>query len=356
MQSTERPGNQPLHGLSVDWLAEACGTPGDLLWALARDSGQMYKPPREQKKWSGGVRVIDPPVARYKRLLRRMNRVLSEAVGVHEAWHGGVKRRSSFTSARKHLGKPFLVTRDVRECFSSIGPKDLFRAFTRVGADAAFATFLSGIMTVRGRIPQGGPLSNLAVNLFFLRQDGHLLNVAKARGAGYSRLTDDFVVSTKSRADAVAIGREIDQQIEGRGLRISGRKRFEKGLLPGHRRKEIHSLIVNSRRGVRLKRPHVQEAMAITEKYARRCACATPSDIRLLAALRERVSGWIYYMRQADESPARHIARMQSLADSKVLSMLRAKGLCPHKGKWWTRSEAARLPAAWEKLTSRAVA
>jgi len=343
-----------LQGLSVDWLAVEIGTPADFLWTMSRDSEQMYKPSREQKMKGGKIRIIDPPRRQYRRLLRRINRVLAEAVGVHEAWHGGVKGRSSFTSARKHLGKPFLVTRDIRECFPSIGPEDLFRAFRRVGADSRFAAFLSGIMTVRGRIPQGGPLSNLAVNLFFLRQDGHLLNVARSKGAAYSRLTDDFVVSTRSRVDASVMAAEIDHQIEGRGLTISGKKRYQKGLILGNRRKEIHSLVVNSRRGVRLKQAHVQEALTVTERYARRCACATPSDLVQLATLRQRASGWVYYMRQADQSPARHLASMLSAADSKVLTMLREKGLCPHKGKWWIEGEATRLAAAWVKRPTKA--
>jgi hypothetical protein len=118
--------------------------------------------------------------------------------------------------------------------------------------------------------------------------------------------------------------------------------------------KEIHSLIVNSRRGLRPRRPHINKALGLAEYYARRARQAEPQELPYLAALRARAYGMMYYCRQADFSPARHLRRMLAHADQKVLRMLRARGLYPHKNKWWVvvrkgRNEPERLVSLWNK-------
>jgi hypothetical protein len=180
----------------VSWLADECGTTEDFLWILAKDSKVMYKPTRRQVKKGGrGYREIDAPKQEYKRILKRVTKVLSSHIRHHPAAHGGVPGRSSFTSARAHCGAKFVVTRDIKDCYPSISRKELFRAFRLLGASRPFAKFLSSIMTVHERIPQGGPPSCLALNLCFLRMDDHFYRRAESQHSNYRRLADDFVIS-----------------------------------------------------------------------------------------------------------------------------------------------------------------
>jgi len=207
-------------------------------------------------------------------------------------------------------------------------------------------------MTVHGRIPQGGPLSSLAVNLYFLRMDDHFYRRARTCRSNYGRLTDDFIMSSDNRGTALAFGAELDHAISRRHLTINEKKRQTKGFLAGDQRKDIHSLIVNSRRGLSPKQDHVTKALGLAEYYSRRSRNADPEDIPYLAHLRERAYGMMYYCRQADFSPASHLKRMLSCADRKVLRMLQMKGLYPHKNKWWVavkkgRNEPRRLACLW---------
>jgi hypothetical protein len=206
-------------------------------------------------------------------------------------------------------------------------------------------------MTVAGQIPQGGPLSSLALNLFFLRQDEHLDMVARRVKGTYTRLADDLVVSVSTREAATAIGVELDYAIADRGLRVNARKREKKGLLPGDKLKEIHGLIINSRRGLRPKDEHIQKALRLLEHYCRRCRCATPADLESLAYLRRVVCGWMYYMRQAHRSPARDMRRRIQFADARVNNVLKRNGIQASKNKWWVlgnkRNEPRRLTAQY---------
>ena len=352
MPYKNREIKKPLVGMSVSWLADECGTTEDFLWMLARDSTLMYKPTREQLKQGGnGYREIDPPKQQYKRILRKITKVLSSNMKYHPAAHGGVPGRSSFTSAKPHCGAKFIVTRDIKNCYPSISPQALFKAFRLLGASPTFAKFLSAIMTVHEHIPQGGPPSSLALNLYFLRMDDHFYRKSKSQGSNYIRFADDFVISTNSRKKAIALENELDHGIKHRNLKINEKKREKKGLLAGDQLKEIHSLVVNSRRGLKPKSEHVKKGLDLAERYARCCRCAKLADLPFLADLRQRAAGMMYYFRQADFSPARHIRKMLEHADKKVLLMLLKKGLQPYKNKWWlvhtTRNEPQRLLRLW---------
>lgn len=286
--------------------------------------------------------MIDPIKRRYRALLRRVGRCLYRLIGIHPSWHGGTPGKSSFTSARKHEGCRFLVTRDVSDCFASVSPDMLEKALRRLGASPQFGRFLARLMTVRGRIPQGGPLSNLALNLFFLRQDRHLHRSIEAKGGAYGRLTDDCVASVATREKALKAAKELDQAIEGRGLRVNKNKRRKRGLLAGDRPKQLHSLEITSRSNIRPKTEHKQKALSLAESYARQCRRSQPGDLERLAALRAQVSGYMYYMRQADRSPARHIRHMVKVADNNVRTMLRKHRLRAPE-KWWKPAESRRL-------------
>ena len=86
-------------------------------------------------------------------------------------------------------------------------------------------------MTVHGRIPQGGPTSCLALNLYMLRMDDHLYNRTREKGGHYSRLADDFVISADNREKALKLECELDHAIRHRKLEVNERKRKKKGFL-----------------------------------------------------------------------------------------------------------------------------
>jgi hypothetical protein len=317
----------------------------------------MYKKPRPQPKKNGvGTRIITPPKQEHKKLLKKIAKTLSGNIKHHPAAHGGVPGRSSFTSARPHCGARVIVTRDIENCYPSIPRHKLFKAFINLGASSKFAKFLSSMMTVNDQIPQGSPTSSLALNLFLYRMDDHFYKRANSRKGTYRRLADDFVISVNSRDKAIALGDELDNGISHRKLTVNKKKRDKKGFLPGDKLKIIHSLNVNSKRGLKPKREHIKKALGYAEHYARCCKCARPSDLLFLASLRQQVTGWMYYCRQAEFSPTRHIRWILERADQKVLQMLIGKGLQPYKNKWWimnnTRNEPLRIIRMWERELS----
>lgn len=353
MKLKNRDIKKPLQGMTIAWIADECGVSVELLKKLAENTDVMYNPTRKEPKKGGcGFREIDPPKKQYKRLMRKIAKALSFNIKHHPAAHGGIPGRSSFTSARAHCGARFVATRDIHNCYPSIKTQQLLVAFVKLGASLEFARFLSSVVTVHNRIPQGGPCSSLALNLYLLRMDDHFYERAKNKGFNYGRLADDFVISSNARENVMALANELDHSIIQRNLEINKNKLIKKGFLGGDKLKEIHSLIINSPRGLKPKAAHVKKGLKTAELYARCCRCAQIEDIPYLADLRQQVTGWMYYFRQADFSPASHMKQILDRADDKVLRMLKYKGLKPHKNKWWlvsdTRNEPERLLRQWD--------
>src|SRR4051794_15482660 len=125
-------------------------------------------------------------LAKPKRMFKRLHAWFQANRLAHPAAHGGVRKRSCFTSARLHLAR-HTWTRDVADCFPSVS-EELFRAeLLALGFSAETAHILTRLCIVRGGIPQGSPISNDALNLYLWRVDQAMASYCGSMGLGYSR-------------------------------------------------------------------------------------------------------------------------------------------------------------------------
>ena len=179
---------QPVH------LAEAMGLSIDRLWAFARHIDSCYKPRRMQ--WDGKKhRPIDPMYGSPKKLLKKLHCFFQSNRLSHASAHGGVRGRSCFSSARVHLGRRFVWTRDAADCYPSVSPASMLTELRALGFPKSTSSILARLFTYRGGIPQGSPVSGDALNFFFWRLDQLMSSIAGASSLGYTRVADDFVIS-----------------------------------------------------------------------------------------------------------------------------------------------------------------
>ncbi|MGD8451333.1 MAG: reverse transcriptase family protein [Phycisphaerae bacterium] len=308
--------------------------------------------PTRQKRVCGKIREIDAPKPQTKSILRKLHRFLVRAVPPHPCAHGGAKSRSCFTSARRHLGRRYVVTRDVRDCYPSISQLELKKRLLGMGFGSDVALLLSFLCTVRGRMAQGSPVSSDALNLFLYDADRALSAACGRNGSRYSRTYDDMVISVQSPSLAEWPGDAMRRQIEGHGLSINARKLRMNGFAAQHREQRVHNLRVNNRRGVKIVAEQTAKALALAEAYLRGAKVVSADSLEGLARKRAQVAGWMYYTRQADFGPARHIKRLLEAGDRHVMRALASRGLSARRGKWWItskkRNEPRRLAQAWD--------
>lgn len=343
--------------LTVSDIAHVMGLDVGQVWGLARNMDRAFYPTR-RKRVRGKIREIDAPKPVTKRTLRKLHRFFQRRLGAHPSVHGGARSRSCFTSARQHLGRRYVVSRDVKDAYPSISQQALKGRLLGLGFRADVALLLSLLCTVRGRLAQGSPVSSDALNFFFYDSDRALSAACRRRGARYSRTYDDMVISVNLPSMAEWPGELMRRHIENHGLSINPRKLRKSGFKPRHHEQRVHNLVVNNKRGVRVPDEHAQRAVKLVEAYLRGTKVVSSGSLERLAYLRCQVTGWMHYCRQAEFGPARHIRRLLDAGDLHVQHALSAAGLVPNRKKWWvvcpTRNEPARLATIWKRLRAAA--
>lgn len=344
-----------LEKLSPSDVAEACGVSLGQLVAFARDPDLLFKP-RIARCVKGKVRELDPPTPAGKRLLKRLHRLLQAVLPPGPMVHGGAKGRSCFTSARKHVGRAFIVKRDIRRCYPSIGRDLVMGQLTFSGVREDTARLLTDLLVVRGCVSQGSPASGDALNIVLATFDVEVQGFCATHGLRASRTYDDVVVSTNDRTKVEIVGQFIEDRLAARGLEISERKKRRNGLqtqsAPKERPPTVHSLVVSKSRGVAIGRQQRERAIRLAEAFRNGCRAATPSSLSGLARLRRQVVGHLRYVGQADVGPKKNLRQLIDAGDRAIARRVAGAGV-PPSGKPWHYQysgydEPARIEKEWD--------
>jgi len=161
---------------------------------VLRARGRYYRSARIPKR-DGNYRTLSVPSGKLKLLQHKIkNHVLDQT-----AWlgcvHGGIRGRSVLTNARPHVGKPLVLTLDVRDCFPSVGCARVSRIFRSLGFEGQAVVILTQATTWKNQLPQGAPTSTSIANLALLGVDRRLLGLAREHGFSYTRHIDDLSLS-----------------------------------------------------------------------------------------------------------------------------------------------------------------
>ncbi len=340
------------HLITPNDVAQAVGCTENRLWRIARNIEDYYYPTRIQR---GGKksRPLDVPKKPLMNLHRKLHAWFQKKKCFHNSAHGGVRGRSCFSSARRHLGKRFVCTRDAKDCYPSISPSAIKHELSKIGFRTDTAQLLSLLCTVRGGLPQGSPTSGDILNLFLYRMDQTLSSKAGSWGVAYSRFADDFVCSGKSRQNTERVAESMESALREKGIDVNAKKKRASGYQPCHVRQHVHSIHVNSRSDTNICQEHRDKILKLAERYWSACKSVQPESLPRLAKLRDSLRGWLYYCRQADKSPAREIKRILDRGDRRVRNRLKRFGLSAHKNKWWLvsskRNEPRHLAIAWQR-------
>jgi Reverse transcriptase (RNA-dependent DNA polymerase) len=286
---------------------------------------------------------------RFKQLLRWLHR---QGLA-HARAYGGVAGRSCFTHAEIHLGKKFTWTRDVSDCFPSITPEAIKTALLSLGFRADTSKLLSLLFTIRGRVPQGSPLSNVALNLFLWDTDQCLASVGGQSRLSFGRFCDDSVITSNNFQAGEGAVRLLEMKLREKGLQINQKKKKKNGLQRRESGQRVHSIDISSRQGTKITRDHRAEADLLCNKFVTACRSLQPSSILAAAHLRVRLVGHMHYHRQAKLSLARHIRQQIEIGDRHVQRKLSSLNIIAERNKWWSmqngRNEPKRIAVLWEK-------
>lgn len=342
--------------LKPDDIAEVMGVPVGVLWKWAKDTEVLFKPPRKEIV-RGKMRDLESPYFWAKQRLRRLHRFLQRHYPGHRNAHGGVKGRSCFTGARKHLGRGYVVIRDISQCYPSVTTDNLQDRLRALGFRHETALLLAKLSTVRDHLPQGSPISADILNLFLYDSDDDLARALEKQGVRLHRCYDDMVASTNSRKAAASASDRIEATIVNHGLQVNENKKAKNGLTNRNSRQTVHNLDVSNPAGVAIRKEDIQKATALAEAYVRGAKSVNPETLEAIARKRQQVSGYICHFDQAKFSNADHLRLLRKHGDRHVKQVLFSLGLDAQK--WYVKqgrvNRPSKLAAAWKrKLQARA--
>lgn len=346
----------PLSQLTPGDIANRLGISEVDLWARARSVDACFKP-TVRRMFRGKVRDLDRPDGGHKIWMRKLHRFLQSNYRPHRAVHGGCKRRSCFTAAHLHKGgKAVLLIRDIANCYPSIHTAQLIDGLARYGFRAETAELIGLLMTPRGRVAQGSPLSADALNYYLYPLDEVLYAACRENGFRYTRTYDDIVVSGDNHAIGIALGRMIEREIGRLGLTVNEKKKLKNGRQTNRKEQRVHNLVVNSRLGIALPDEHAKEALREAMAYANGAVSARPDSLVGLACRRQVAGGHLNYCRQADFAPVTVVKKLIGQGDQTVRDRLKKEGVTKRK-KWWKpgRKDAVikELADRWRTVRSR---
>ena len=126
---------------------------------------------------------------------------------------------------------------------------DLFR---RMRFDARLVEILVGLLTLRGRLPQGAPTSSAIADLVLKPVDEQVHAAAQRLGVRVTRYVDDFAFSGLTRDGLPKLRAVIGRELRTVGLAAN----HSKDTLTGRgRRQVVHGLVVNGSADGRLSIP-----------------------------------------------------------------------------------------------------
>lgn len=182
--------------------------------------------PKKHKDGTIKIRTIRPPKNELKLIQSRIKNNILNKIPLPDYIHGGVKKKSNITNAKKHQGNKYIFTTDLQEFFPSIKSKRVYKTFVDLNYSTHFSRLLTKLTTWKYEVPQGTPTSSHIANIVFLETDKLLDKLSKENAITYTRYVDDLTFSAQK--DFSHLIKEILEIIQKNSFKISHRKTIYK--------------------------------------------------------------------------------------------------------------------------------
>jgi RNA-directed DNA polymerase len=167
-------------------------------------------------------RILNPSTNRLKIIQKRiLNEILSN-LEIPDYAYGAVKKRDNIKNAKKHQGKKFKFTTDLKNFFPSISHSQVFEMFRSHNFSPTVSRILTQLTTYKGQLPQGTSTSPHVANLVFAKTGKILQTFSQTNHLTFTSYIDDLTFSSsKDFKDKTQIILDI---LKTAGYKISHKK------------------------------------------------------------------------------------------------------------------------------------
>ena len=152
--------------------------------------------PKLDSKGNPKQRIINPSINRLKVIQKRIQKNILLKLHMPDYAYGAVKGRDNVSNAKKHQGKKYKFTTDLKDFFPSITNKSVYEMFVKEKFSHEVSSLLTKLTTFKGKIPQGAPTSSTLANLVFRKTGDILDNFSKENGLTFTSFVDDMTFSS----------------------------------------------------------------------------------------------------------------------------------------------------------------
>jgi RNA-directed DNA polymerase len=153
-------------------------------------------------------RIIDVPRPELKRVQRALHDRVFSTITLSESVYS-VAGAGVIANAKRHLAQPHMAILDIEACFPTTTVSMVKHALLDAGFDELAATYITALVTLRGRLPQGPPSSPSVMNIVLRGIDQQLDALAAQADVVYTRYMDDLCFSGEDDLHALATHAKI---------------------------------------------------------------------------------------------------------------------------------------------------
>lgn len=184
-------------------LAALLGTSEKHLWYLGKNARKLYRFWKVPKNKPGEFRQLCSPNADLKSIQKKLHTLVFKKLIYSKHSHFGLKKKSSITNAREHIGSRFILTRDLKAFFPSVRPERIHTSLIKeLGCPVTLASLITKLVTVNHELPQGAPTSTDIANLVTYRLQRKLARLCEQWGLNkFTIYADDITFSGNNIPD-----------------------------------------------------------------------------------------------------------------------------------------------------------
>lgn len=152
--------------------------------------------PRINKSGLPKTRIFNPSKRRLKIIQTRILRNILSQLEMPDYTFGAMRGKDNVGNAKRHQGKKFIFTTDLKDFFPSINHTRVFEMFRDFKFSPSVSKILTQLVTYKGRLPQGAPTSPTIANLTFVKLGKNLELFAKENKITFTSFIDDLTFSS----------------------------------------------------------------------------------------------------------------------------------------------------------------
>lgn len=142
------------------------------------------------------TRILNPSIKRLKTIQERLQSRILQKLPMPDYAYGAIKGKDNISNARRHQGKKYVFTTDLKNFFPSIRHNQVYQMFLSFGFSHTVARLLTQLTTYKGKIPQGAPTSSMVANLVFVKTGKRLQEFARKHRLTFTSFVDDLTFSS----------------------------------------------------------------------------------------------------------------------------------------------------------------